>query len=36
MILRGYVDDGFGGGTEADVERIMGEVSVKSQDPTGK
>ena len=34
MILRGYVDDGFGGGTEADVERITGEVSVESQDPT--
>ena len=34
MILRGYVDDGFGGGTEADVDRITGEVSVESQDPT--
>ena len=34
MILRGYVDDGFGGGTVADVDRITGEVSVDSQDPT--
>ena len=34
MVLRDYVDDGFGGGTEQDVERIMGEVVVKSQDPT--
>ena len=34
MVLRDYVDDGFGGGTEEDVKRIMGEVIVKSQDPT--
>ena len=26
MLRRDYVDDGFGGGTEADVDRLMGEV----------
>ena len=26
MIRRDYVDDGFGGGTNEDVQRLMGEV----------
>ena len=30
MVKRDYVDDGFGGGTEDDVRRIMGEVTVKN------
>ena len=34
MILRDYVDDGFGGGEDTDVDRLMGEQVVKSEDPT--